>query len=277
VTFARLSRADWLAFAAALVLLLVMSLDWYSTQGNEEAQKEAQKIHARGPSTAEAKQEVDRAAKEAEHRGDKNAWQASASADRLVLFALLVTIALAIAAAFMRAADKRLDLALTPSALTAIAGLGATLLLTGRILQKPSAEAGAVIKLGAPLGLVCVGVLTIAARAAWNGERGVAPHEAPGDAHPPPVPAEPPRPAPLFDYEEPPDATAATATAVRPVLEEQQPPPAEPQEEWAPDWSDQAAPAPEADAEEQPAPGRRRRRPRNSGARSGRNKRRRRS
>ena len=39
MTFLRLSRWDWIAFVAALGLLLVMSADWYTTKQGEECRR----------------------------------------------------------------------------------------------------------------------------------------------------------------------------------------------------------------------------------------------
>ena len=217
MTFARLRRGDWLALVAALALLLVMSLDWYSTETGEQARKDAAQTEPQGgPVSNETARAIDEDAEIVANRAEKNAWQAEGFADRLVLFALLATVALAIAAAFMRAADVRLKPPWSPSALTTVVGLGAVLLLAARIVQKPTADLGAVVKLGAPLGLVCVGVVAIGARTAWKGE-GAGEEEGAAEAPPaePPPAAVRPRPAPLFAQ-------------------------GEPVSEWAPDWSDPA-------------------------------------
>ena len=169
MTFARLRGGDWVAFVAALALLLVMSVDWYSTDAAEAARDDAALTKPMGgPASTETAGEIDKDAEIVANRHEKNAWQAGAFADRLVLLALLATIGLAIAAAFARAFGLRPRL--SPSALAALFGLGSVLLLAARILQKPSAEAGAVVKAGAPLGLACLVVLAIGARAAWRSE-----------------------------------------------------------------------------------------------------------
>jgi hypothetical protein len=253
VTFARLTRGDWLALVAALALLLVMSLDWYSTEAGVDARKDAQSIQPRGATAGEVARALDRSANEAANRAEKNAWQADAFADRLILLALLATAALAIASAFLRAADVRFGRPWSPSALTAVFGLGAVLLLAARIVQKPSAEIGAVVKVGAPLGLVCVGLVAIGARVAWNTERDDSEAESPGDdASARTAARAAAEPEPLFDQDEPAAASAGgTATAVRPVVAERSAAPARDDDpadsDWAPDWSDPgAAPQPEA-------------------------------
>jgi hypothetical protein len=50
-------------------------------------------------------------------------------------------------------------------------GLAACLMLVYRILQPPGANSIAVVKIGAPLGLLCVGLLTIGSRLAARGQR----------------------------------------------------------------------------------------------------------
>jgi hypothetical protein len=256
VTFARLTRGDWVAAVAALALLLVMAMDWYSTEAGVVARDAEKRIQPKGATAGEVGRAVDESARIAAEEAEQNAWQAEPFPDRLILFALLATVALAIAAAFLRAAGMRFEPPWTPSALATCVGLGAALLLAARIAQKPSADIGAVIKLGAPLGLVCVGTIVLGARAAWNAEReGTAWDDAPEADHDPFADTDETdaiaKPPPLFDHSMGPDqdpaVEAPTATAVRPVVAEQ-----EGDEAWAPDWSDPSAapePQPEARAE----------------------------
>jgi hypothetical protein len=276
VTFARLTRGDWVAAVAALALLLVMAMDWYTTEAGDQARKDEKQIQPRGATAGEVGRALDESARIAAEEAEENAWQAEPFPDRVILFALLATIVLAIAAAFLRAAGLRFEPPWSPSALATCVGLGAALLLAARIAQKPSADIGSVIKLGAPLGLVCLGTIVLGARAAWNAERdGTAWGE--GEAEPAHDPfadtdetdaiAKPP---PLFDHSLEPDpepsAEAPTATAVRPVVIAE---PEDVDEAWAPDWSDPSAPP---DPEPEPPTRRRRRR----SGRNGRNGKRRR-
>jgi hypothetical protein len=274
VTFARLTRGDWVAAVAALALLLVMAMDWYSTEAGVFARQQEQAIHPKGATAGEVSRAVDESARVAAENAEKNAWQADPFPDRVILFVLLATVILAIAAAFLRAVGMRFEPPWTPSALATCIGLFAALLLAARIAQKPSADIGAVIKLGAPLGLVCLGAVVLGARAAWNAERdGSAWGESAEDeqaAHDPFADTDETdaiaKPPPLFDHTVPPDvepaAEAQTATAVRPVVAD------EPGDEaWAPDWSDPSAPA-EPDPE--PSARDRSRRRRRGGKRRGR-------
>jgi hypothetical protein len=173
MTFTRLSRGELLAMVAALALLLVMAMDWYTTKLGEQARDTQAKIlpqvsHETVPSEA---------AKEGAFADsqEKNAWQAGALIDRLILIALLAAAVLALVAAWAKAAGRNLGPP-SPNALASITGLVACILLVYRILQPPGLNAAAVVKPGAPLGLLCVGLLAIGSRVAARGER--APDEA---------------------------------------------------------------------------------------------------
>jgi hypothetical protein len=240
---------------AALALLLVMAMDWYTTEEGVFARQQEQAIKPKGATAGEVSRAVKESARVAAENAEENAWQADPFPDRVILFALLATVVLAIAAAFLRAAGMRFEPPWTPSALATCVGLFAALLLAARIAQKPTADIGSVIKLGAPLGLVCLGTIVLGARTAWNAERdgsawgeagdGEAAHDPFADTDETDAIAKPP---PLFDHAPPPDAEpaaeAATATAVRPAVTEE-----DQDEAWAPDWSDPSAPA-----EPEPAP-----------------------
>jgi hypothetical protein len=180
MTFTRLSRGDLLAMVAALALLLVMASDWWTTKAGENARDVQSKILPQVSNQTTPSE----AAKEGAFADsqEKNAWQASGVIDRLILIALVAAAALAIVAAYARAADRRLGPP-SPSALATVVGLLASMLLVYRILQPPGLNEAAVVKVGAPLGLLCVGLLTIGARVATIAERSApAPQAAPGPA-----------------------------------------------------------------------------------------------
>jgi hypothetical protein len=166
MTFTRLGRGDLLAMVAALALLLVMATDWYSTKVGELARDNQGKIlpqlNRDGQPTESQRQG------EFADTQEKNAWQADALIDRLILVALVAAVALALVAAWARAADRRLGPP-SPSALASVVGLVACMLLVYRILQPPGPNVAAVVKAGAPLGLLCAGLLTIGARVAARG------------------------------------------------------------------------------------------------------------
>jgi hypothetical protein len=168
MTFTRLGRGDLLAMVAALALLLVMATDWYTTHRGELARRD-QSLVQPGFNNQTTPTESQKEAEFAETQ-EKTAWQADALIDRLILIALLAAIALALVAAWARAAGRRLGPP-SPSTLATFAGLAASLMLVYRILQPPGLNEAAVVKVGAPLGLLCVGLLTIGARVAARGER----------------------------------------------------------------------------------------------------------
>ena len=172
MTFLRLNRWDWLAFVLALALLFVMSLLWYTTVQGDQCRRDAGLLPpASGQNGTAARSTIQRSARECEAKYDKTAWQASGVIDRLILIVLLAAVVSAVAAAFLRAADRRFQPPVTPSAVAAGAALLGALLILYRILQPPGFNPSAVVKAGAPIGLVCVGVLAIAARGAVMAER----------------------------------------------------------------------------------------------------------
>ena len=208
MTFRRLTRGHVVALVAALALLPVMALDWYGTDAGDEARQIQKDTSTGGATSGEVGRAVEEDARIIAEKSESTAWQADAFADRLILFLLLAAGALAIAAAWLRAAGARFKPPWTPSALAAIVGLIAVLLLAARIVQKPDADPGSNVKAGAPLGLICAGAIVLGSRAAWNAERDPADRKPrgnredtdeqdavrPGD--------EEPAPAPLFDREQ---------------------------------------------------------------------------
>jgi hypothetical protein len=167
MTFTRLGRGDLLAMIAALALLLVMATDWYSTKlGVDRRVRQGEVL----PQINRDDPKMSTLLGEAADTQEKNAWQATGLIDRLILIALVAAVALALVAAWARAADRRIGPP-SPSALASIVGLLACAMLVYRILQPPGLNALAVVKPGAPLGLLCIGLLTIGARVAARGER----------------------------------------------------------------------------------------------------------
>jgi hypothetical protein len=175
LTFLRLNRWDWVAFVAAFALLFAMAPLWWSTKQADECRRanSLQQQSPGGPQSSDIKRTFDRQARSCEAKYDKNAWQADGGIDRLILIVMLAAAASAIAAAFLRAADRRFESPRTPSALAAGLALLGALLVLYRILQPPGFNPSAVIKAGAPIGLACLGVLAIGARGAmmWESER----------------------------------------------------------------------------------------------------------
>jgi hypothetical protein len=163
MTFARLRTADWVAMIVALALLLVMAADWYSTALGDEARQVEQ--NTKGNFAGEAGQDVrdaNKTAKNIAEGQERNAWQADALIDRIILLSLLATVALALGAGFLRAAGRRFEPPFTPSALAAFAAGVSALLVTYRIIQEPGLDEASTVKAGAPLAVIALGLIALA-------------------------------------------------------------------------------------------------------------------
>jgi hypothetical protein len=157
-SFARLGRWDWIAFVAALALMFTMSIDWYTTKAGEEFRR----IEQNSSSNEQIQPTTNERAAEAAEKQEKNAWQADAFVDRLILIALLATFAAATLGAFLRAAARRVEP--DPIAVASLTGTAAAALIAYRMIQEPGLDAGSVLKVGAPLSLLAVGIVAFAAR-----------------------------------------------------------------------------------------------------------------
>ncbi len=106
MTFTRLGRGDLLAMVAALALLLVMALDWYTTKIGEQARDTAAKIEPQLNNQTVPTESVKE--NQFAETQEKNAWQATALIDRVIALVLAAAAALAIVAAWARAAERKL-------------------------------------------------------------------------------------------------------------------------------------------------------------------------
>jgi drug/metabolite transporter (DMT)-like permease len=165
MTFARLRMSDWVVFLAALALLFVTAADWYSTKGGQQARELEQGAPARG----EGAELADDAAATAEGE-ERNAWQADAGIDRAILAGLLATAALAIFAAFARAAGRRCEHGLGPMAWAGLTAALTALLVLYRVIQEPGFDDANTIQFGAPLALAVLGVIALACAASLRAE-----------------------------------------------------------------------------------------------------------
>lgn len=163
-------RADLIAALAALVLLFVMALDWYSTVGGKEARRIQELSQPSGALAGAVEREVQETARFAAEDAERNAWQASAAIDRIILLGLLATVLLAIAAAYLRAAGKRFDPPATPTTLAAAAALLTAVLVAYRSIQEPGLDEATTVESGLPLALVVLAVIALACRAAMREE-----------------------------------------------------------------------------------------------------------
>src|SRR3954454_5878410 len=145
-----------------------MAPDWYTDKVGEQDRFYQHDIIPGYDTNTEPSQrqlEADAASKH-----EKNAWQASGAIDRVILLALLAAAGLAIAAAFLRAAGRDVGPP-SPSAIATLTGLFACVLIASRIIQPPGFNEAAVVKWGAPAGLLCAGLVAIGSRMATRADQ----------------------------------------------------------------------------------------------------------
>ena len=170
MTFERLIAADVVAMVAALALLFAMGVDWYSTSAGDEARRIERLTKPRGALGGEVSREVEERARAAAEGAEKNAYQVAGTIDRVILGWLLATVLIALAAGFLRAAEKRFEPPFTPSSLAAMCAGVAALLVAYRSVEQPGFDAATTVKPGVPLALVLLGVVALAGRAAARAE-----------------------------------------------------------------------------------------------------------
>jgi len=175
VSFQRLLGADLTAALAALVLLFAMALDWYSTVGGQEARRIEALSQPRAAAAGEVESDVRESARLTAEGAEKNAWQAAGAIDRIILLGLLATVAMAIAAGYLRAFGKRFEPPLTPSFLAGVTATLTAVLVAYRSFQEPGLDEATTVESGLPLALVLLGVIALSCRAAMREEeRGTA-------------------------------------------------------------------------------------------------------
>lgn len=171
MTFSRVLRSDVVAMVAALALLFVMALDWYSTTLGERAREVEKLSEPSGGSVADDTQRENKeSAAEAAQAEEKTAWQASGLIDRLILIGLLGTVVLAVGGAWLRAAGRRFEPPSTPATATAVVATVTGLLVAYRIIQEPGFDDTTTVQAGAPLALVVLGVIALASRESMRRE-----------------------------------------------------------------------------------------------------------
>ncbi len=167
MTFERLIAADALAMVAALALLLAMGADWYSSHGGDEARRIERSTDPKGGAGGQISRALEERAGVVAEGQEKNAWQVKEPIDRVILGALLATVALALGAGFLRAAGRRFRAPWTPSALAAAIAVLSALLIGYRMLDQPGVDEATTVKSGAPIALLLLGLLVLfCARAA---------------------------------------------------------------------------------------------------------------
>ena len=85
----RLSRGQVLAAVAALALLLTMAADWWGSRLGDEARRVEGTTNTRGAEAGEIGRAVQADAQAVAEREERNAWQANAFIDRVILALLL--------------------------------------------------------------------------------------------------------------------------------------------------------------------------------------------
>ena len=170
MTFARLRMADWLAMVAALALLFVMASDWYGTKLGEEARRVQGTARPHGALGGEVERRVRSDAEAAAEGQESNAWQADGAPDRLILAAMLVTVALVMAAGLLRAAGRRFEPPGTPSAVAGLLASATALLVGYRLVEQPGLDEATTVEAGAPLAMFVLGCIALACAAALRSE-----------------------------------------------------------------------------------------------------------
>jgi hypothetical protein len=164
-------RGHAIALIGALALLLVMAMDWYSTEQGDEARRIEEITES--PSGAEAG-EIDRRLNEearfvAEDE-EKNAWETDAVIDRILLGLMLGAIVLAALTAITRAAGAKPTKRLGPAGLAAIFATAAAVVLAYRIIQEPGLDQATNVKVGAPLALIPLAMIALGASSALRAD-----------------------------------------------------------------------------------------------------------
>ena len=168
--FERLTRGHVVAAVAALALLLVMAMDWFGSTAADEARDVTKSAQTRGAQAGEAGRALKEDAQRVIARDEKNAWQEQRSFDRFILICLLACVFLPLFAAGHRAAGKRAAPPFTPSAIAAMVAAFTAVLVAYRIINEPGNDVTTTVKLGAPLGLLCLAAIGLGSASAFQGE-----------------------------------------------------------------------------------------------------------
>ena len=195
MSLSRLTRADWIAWLAALALLFVMAMDWWSNALGDDARQTESVAPTGGAESGEIGRQVEETARLTAEAQERNAWDPVAAIDGVILIVLLLAIAWTLAAVIARAMGRRYDVSLAAVA-GATAAVGAAL-VAYRIVQEPGVDSITTVKIGAPLAVLCAAALALANSSAMSNER--EPAEAadePPAAEDPPAAEEQPAPEP---------------------------------------------------------------------------------
>ncbi|MGH2702030.1 MAG: hypothetical protein ACRDJ2_09680, partial [Actinomycetota bacterium] len=114
-------RGHAIALVGALLLLLVMALDWYSTATGDEARRiESITDNPSGAEAGEVDRRLNEDAREIAEGEEENAWQADALIDRIILILLLLAIVFAVLTAITRASGAKPTKGIGPAGAAAL-------------------------------------------------------------------------------------------------------------------------------------------------------------
>jgi hypothetical protein len=147
------------------LLLLVMAMDWYSTKQGDEA-REAERISENVPELSEVNEDAESIAEGEE----KNAWQADALVDRILLVLMLGAVVMAVLTAITRASGAKPTGGLGPAGLAALLAAAAAVVVAYRIIQEPGLDEGTTVEAGAPLALLALAMIALGSSSALRAD-----------------------------------------------------------------------------------------------------------
>ena len=155
-------RGHVVALVGALALLLVMAMDWYSSATGDEARRiEEQTENPSGAEAGEVDRRLNEDAREIAEDEEKNAWQADALIDRVILAFMLLAILFAVLTAIARAAGGKPTKGMGPAGAAALFAAAAAALVAYRIIQEPGLDSATNVKAGAPLALIALAMIAL--------------------------------------------------------------------------------------------------------------------
>ena len=101
---------------------------------------------------------------------EKNAWQADALVDRILLVLMLGAIVLTILTAITRASGAKPTKGLGPAGMAAVLATAAAVIVAYRIIQEPGLDAATNVKAGAPLALVALALIALGSASALRAD-----------------------------------------------------------------------------------------------------------
>ena len=133
-------RGHVIALVGALALLLITAMDWYGTATGDEARRiESITEEPSGAEGGEIDRRLNEDARFVAEREEKNAWQADALIDRILLVVMLAAVLFAVLTAITRASGAKPTKGLGPAGATALIAAGGG--DPGRLPDHPGAGA----------------------------------------------------------------------------------------------------------------------------------------